>query len=204
MIMEQHVIQQLTRYRDIIGRMRVLESYSVGNGITVSRLNEDDHLQELHRKLRNMPSYMYLSKHEQQLEATAHAYLASYPAGTRSQFYAVKDCTSSDDEERVMLEELQRKIRKVIEARTGTADGYEALLEQLAEYQDLKAEKKRICDVMDALGAQHPQLARLLQLRYVEELSVVEAAAELGIARRTFDRRRAVAIQKYIRLQGLA
>jgi len=36
-----------------------------------------------------------------------------------------------------MLEELQRKIVKVIEARTGTPEGYEAILTQLAEYQDL-------------------------------------------------------------------
>ncbi|MEB9892982.1 RNA polymerase subunit sigma-24, partial [Bacillus cereus] len=80
---EQQVIEQLTGYRDIVGRLRVLETYSVGNGITVSRLNEDDHLQELHRKLRGLPSYMYLTAREQRLESIAHAYLTDYPAGTR-------------------------------------------------------------------------------------------------------------------------
>lgn len=199
--MEQQVIEQLTRYRDIVGRLKVLEHYSVGGGYTVSRLNADDHLQELHTRLKDMPSYMYLSQKEQQLEATAHTYLASYPVGTRSQLYAVKDCEAEDDEDRKMLIQLQKKIRKVIEARTGKVDGYEAILEQLAEYQDLQAEKQQIDAVLDAMD---DELAKLLRFRYIEKLSVAEVTAELGIARRTFDRRRAIAIQKYIRLQGLA
>lgn len=49
---EQSVIEQLSQYRQKKARIQVLSNYSVGAGITVSRLNEDDQLQELHRKLR--------------------------------------------------------------------------------------------------------------------------------------------------------
>jgi len=86
---EQQAIELLSSYRQKQARLQVLSSYSVGAGITISRLNEDDHLQELHRKLRGLPSYLYLSAKEQRLEATAHAYLERYPAGTRAQLAAV-------------------------------------------------------------------------------------------------------------------
>lgn len=198
---EQKVIEQLTRYRDIVGRIRVLETYSVGNGITVSRLNQDDHLQELHAKLRRMPSYMYLSAKEQRLEAAAHSYLERYPTGTKTQLRAVQDCELLDEEDRPMLEELQRKIVKVIEARTGMPVGFDAILVQLAEYQDLIAEKQRIDAVLDVMDE---ELAKLLQLRYIEGLTVIEVATELGVARRTFNRRRLIALQQYSRFIGVA
>jgi len=198
---EQQVIEQLTGYRDIVGRLRVLENYSVGNGITVSRLNQDDHLQGLHAKLRRMPSYMYLSQKEQRLEAVAHAYLDRYPTGTKAQLRAVQDCEPVGEEDEAMLEELQKRIVKVIEARTGTPVGFEGILAQLAEYQDLKAEKQRIDAVLEVMDE---ELAKLLRLRYIEGLTVIEVAAELGIARRTFDRRRLTAIQQYSRFLGVA
>jgi len=198
---EQKVIEQLTGYRDIIGRLRVLETYSVGNGITVSRLNQDDHLQELHAKLRRMPSYMYLSQKEQRLEAAAHAYLPSYPSGTKAQLRAVQGCEPVDGEDKAMLEELQKRIVKVIEARTGTPVGFEAILAQLAEYQDLLAEKQQIDAVLDVMDE---ELSKLLRLRYIEGLTVIEVATELGIARRTFDRRRLTAIGQYSRFLGVA
>ncbi|WII39686.1 ECF-type sigma factor [Paenibacillus thiaminolyticus] len=201
---EQQVIEQLTGYRDTVGRLRVLETYSIGNGITVSRLNEDDHLQELHRRLRGLPSYMYLSRHEQRLEATAHAYLTHYPAGTRSQLQAVQDSEPADDQDRQLLDELQRKIAKVIEARTGTPEGYEAILAQLAEYQDLKAEKQRVDTVLDAMKEQQPHYAELLRLRYIKGLPAIEVAEELGIVRRTFNRWRLRAIGIYSKLSGMS
>lgn len=201
MSVEQYVIEQFTKYRDIIGRLRVLETYSVGNGITVSRLNEDDHLQELHRKLRGLPSYMYLSPYEKRLETVAHAYLMTYPTGTRKQRQAVADCVTADDEDQLLLEDLQRKIQKVIEARTGCRDGYEAILAQLSEYQDLKAEKQRIDAVLEAMDS---ELSQLLRLRFIQELTVAETSSELGISKRTFDRRRAKAIREFIRLMGMA
>ncbi|EPY06644.1 hypothetical protein PAALTS15_13607 [Paenibacillus alvei TS-15] len=201
---EQRVIEQLTGYRDIIGRLRVLETYSAGNGITVSRLNQDDHLQELHAKLRRMPSYMYLSQKEQRLEATAHAYLERYPTGTKAQLRAVQDCEPVDEEDEAMLEELQKRIVKVIEARTGTPVGFEAILAQLAEYQDLLAEKQRIDAVMEALERDTFHLAKLLRLRYIEALPVGDVADQLGVVRRTFDRWRVSAIAKYGKLCGMS
>lgn len=201
---EQKVIEQLTGYRDIIGRLRVLETYSVGNGITVSRLNQDDHLQELHSKLRRMPNYMYLTQKEQRLEAAAHAYLDRYPTGTKAQLRAVQDCEPADDEDREMLEELQRKIAKVIEARTGTPEGFEAILAQLAEYQDLLAEKQRIDAVLEVLEEQHPHLSKLLRLRYIDGMNVEDAATELGIVRRTFNRWKARAFEAYGKLSGMS
>lgn len=77
---KHRVIDQLSEYRQSLARIKVLSSYSVGAGITISRLNEDDHLQELHRKLRGRPSYMYLSKREQKLETAAHTHLTEYPS----------------------------------------------------------------------------------------------------------------------------
>ncbi|MCY9733139.1 ECF-type sigma factor [Paenibacillus alvei] len=201
---EQQVIEQLAGYRDIIGRLRVLETYSVGNGITVSRLNQDDHLQELHAKLRRMPNYMYLSAKEQRLEAAAHAYLPSYPSGTKAQLRAVQDCEPVDEEDGAMLEELQKRIVKVIEARTGKPEGFEAILEQLAEYQDLKAEKQQIDSVLDVMEEQHSHLARLLRLRFIDGMKVEEAAAELGIVRRTFNRWKSQAFEVYSKLSGMS
>jgi hypothetical protein len=41
---EQQAIELLSSYRQKQARLQVLSSYSVGAGITVSRLNEDDQL----------------------------------------------------------------------------------------------------------------------------------------------------------------
>ncbi|MCY7522350.1 RNA polymerase subunit sigma-24, partial [Paenibacillus larvae] len=115
----------------------------------------------------------------------ANAYLASHPAGTKAQLRAVQNCNPLDEEDAKNLRDLQNKIRKVIKARTGVVDGYEAILEQLAEYQDLKAEKEKIDRVLEVMGQQESHLADLLRLRYIEGLPVVEVAAELGVVRRT-------------------
>jgi Protein of unknown function (DUF1492) len=199
---EQRVIEQLTGYRDIVGRLRVLENYSVGNGITVSRLNQDDHLQELHSKLRRMPSYMYLSAKEQRLEAAAHAYLDRYPTGTKAQLKAVQDCEPADEEDGLMLEELQRRIVKVIEARTGTPEGFEAILAQLAEYQDLQAEKQRIDAVLNEIKEISNTLAELLRLRYIENETVSSVCGSLSIAEKTYFRWRVKAVNAYAKLAG--
>lgn len=199
---EQQVIEQLTGYRDIVGRLRVLENYSVGNGITVSRLNEDDHLQELHAKLRRMPSYMYLNQSEQRLEATAHAYLSSYPLGTRSQLKAVRNCEPADEEDRRMLEQLQKKIAKVIESRTGIPEGYEAILVQLSEYQDLQAEKRRVDAVLAEINEKSNTLAELLRLRYIENETVSSVCESLSIAEKTYFRWRVKAVNAYAKLAG--
>src|SRR5690606_27719914 len=104
---EQRAIEQLSQYRMKQARIQVLSTYSVGAGITVSRLNEDDQLQELHARLRRLPSYMYLSKHEQQLELVANAYMNTYPAGVAAQKRAVP-VEVPDEEDRKLLQELRR------------------------------------------------------------------------------------------------
>ncbi|MFW5436344.1 RNA polymerase subunit sigma-24 [Paenibacillus apiarius] len=201
-VIEQHVIEQLTGYRDIVGRLRVLENYSVGNGITVSRLNEDDHLQELHAKLRRMPSYMYLSQKEQKLEATAHAYLLSYPSGTKAQFRVVQNCEPADKEDRLLLEELWRKIAKVTEARTGTPEGYEAILVQLAEYQDLLAEKQQIDELLGLIKEQKSEYEELLRLSLINGLGWIEVGRRMHLTKSSYYRLRKAAICQYARLAG--
>ncbi|MGG4196121.1 RNA polymerase subunit sigma-24 [Paenibacillus jamilae] len=199
---EQKVIEQLAGYRDTIGRLRVLETYSVGNGITVSRLNQDDHLQELHAKLRRMPSYMYLSAKEQRLEAAAHAYLDRYPTGTKAQLRAVQDCEPVDEEDEATLEELQKRIVKVIEARTGTPVGFEAILAQLSEYQDLQAEKQRIDDILQIIKEQKPEYEELLRLSFIESLPWGEVLQRMHLARSVYYRMRRSALAQYAILAG--
>ncbi|EFM10154.1 RNA polymerase, sigma-24 subunit, ECF subfamily [Paenibacillus curdlanolyticus YK9] len=196
---ETAVIEQLSNYKRIVARIKVLENYSIGAGITVSRLNQDDQLMELHRKLRGMPTYMYLSKREQELETTAHAYLDKYPSGIRSQLRAIpaQGCDADDDK---ALRELRAKIEKVIEARTGSKDGYEAVIERLSELQDLQAQRDQIDAALEALESYKPDYAKLLRLRYVEGVPVQEAAAEMKIAERTFRSWRTKALEEFERL----
>jgi len=199
---EQQAIELLSNYRQKQARLQVLSSYSVGAGITISRLNEDDHLQELHRKLRGLPSYMYLSKREQQLESVAHAYLERYPAGTRAQLAAVPR-EGADEEDAKLLQELRRKIRKVIAARGwDVRDDIDEVLDRLAEYQDLKAEIERIDTVLQALERYKPDLARVLRLTYVEGKSWSEAAAEMSISSAAYYRRKREALEKFAELAG--
>ncbi|WP_217598054.1 RNA polymerase subunit sigma-24, partial [Cohnella sp. GbtcB17] len=132
-------------------RIKILSEHNIGCGITVSRIGEDDQLQALHKRLRGMPSYMYLSGHEQRLEATAHAYLRRYPAGTRAQLHAVP-AGAMDEEDDQALKEVRRAIRKVIETRGLYMDDVDEVLARLAELQDLQAEVKRIDNVLEALA----------------------------------------------------
>jgi DNA-directed RNA polymerase specialized sigma24 family protein len=61
---EQQVIAQLNAYKRLKARKKQLEGTSVGPGVRLSAVSEDDHLQELHRQLRKLPSYMYLDEHK--------------------------------------------------------------------------------------------------------------------------------------------
>jgi len=201
-VTEQQAIELLSSYRQKLARLQVLSTYSVGAGITISRLNEDDHLQELHRKLRGLPSYMYLSAKEQRLEATAHAYLERYPAGTRAQLAAVPR-EGADEEDEKLLRELRAKIRKVIAARGwDIRDDIDAVLDRLAEYQDLKAEIERVDTVLSALEQYKPDLAKVLRLIYIEGKTWGEAASEMSISTAAFYRRRRAALEKFAELAG--
>lgn len=198
---EQEAIEQLTNYKRLQARMHLLSNYSVGAGITVSRLNEDDQLQELHRKLRGLPTYMYLSKREQKLETVAHTYLnGKYPSGIQSQQRAVQ-AVGYDDEDKRLLQELKQKLAKVMAAR-----GYDeradldAVLERVAEYQDIQAELKQIDDTLAALKKYKPDYEGLLRWRYIEGLTAQETASKMRIAERTLRSWRTKAISEYIRL----
>lgn len=197
---EQRAIEQLSQYRMKQARIQVLSSYSVGAGITVSRLNEDDQLQELHARLRRLPSYMYLSKREQQLELVANAYMDTYPAGVAAQKRAVP-VDVPDEEDRKLLQELRGKIQKVIQARGyDVRDDIDAVLDRLAELQDLQAEVNRIDTVLKALEQYKPDYAKLLRLRYIDGKSVLYTAEELYISRKTYDRWRERALKEFANL----
>lgn len=196
---EQQVITQLSQYRQKQARMQVLSSYSIGAGMTVSRWNEDDQLQDLHSRLRSMPSYMYLNGYEQKLENVAHAYLTRYPAGTRSQKRAIP-AKGIDTEEEKLLQQLREKIQKVIEARGGHRDDMDEVIERLAEYQDLKAELERIDTVLKAMEDYKPEYARLLRLHICEEQPWIKVAKQMSVSKTVFYRWRKSAIEEYVRL----
>jgi len=200
---EHEVVEQLTGYKRMMARIKVLSNYSVGAGITVSRLNEDDHLQELHAKLRKMPSYMYLSKHEQKLETVAHTYLQGhYPVGIKNQQRAITS-VGHDEEDTKLLRELKRKIDKVIAARGySIRSDIDEVLERVAELQDLQAEIQRIDEVLAALEQYKPDYEKLLRWRYIEALSVRETSIRLNVTERTLRRWNAIAMQEYIKLSA--
>jgi len=200
---EHQVIEQLSRYRQMQARIQVLSTYSVGSGITVSRLNQDDQLQELHRRLRGLPSYMYISQREQRLESTAHAYLGGkYPVGVKSQYRAIPGA-GYDDEDTKLLRELKSKISKVIAARGyEIRDDIDAVLDRLAELQDLQDEVNRIDTVLLALEKYKPHLADLLRKRYVEGYPINNIRVAMSISERTFFRWKEQAEAEFIKLTG--
>lgn len=197
---EQEVINQLSQYRQKQARLTVLSSYSVGGGITVSRLNEDDQLQELHAKLRPLPSYMYLSKYEQKLEQVATAYMTRPPAGLKAQQQAIPKRALTKEEEK-LLDSVRDKIKKVAAARGYDIRGdIDEVLDRLTEFQDLQKEISQTDTALRALETYKPILSKLLCLRYVDDLPASEVAKRLGVVTKTFDRWRKKAIKEYISL----
>lgn len=84
-----------------------------------------------------------------------------------------------------MLQELRKKIQKVIEARQGSVEGVTGVLNRMAALQDLQGEVKQIDTVLENCK---PEYAELLRLRYVEQLPVESVAARMHITRRTYNR----------------
>ncbi len=200
MIDEREIIERLSQYRQKKARIQVLSNYSVGAGITVSRLNEDDQLQELHRKLRGLPSYLYLSKHEQELETVAHIYLSRYPTGVKAQKRAVP-AYAPDPEDTQLLQELRRKIQKVIAARGyDVREGIDEIIERLTELQDLQAEVGQIDTVLQALESYRPEYARIIQRHLIDEVAWEEVAKEMSLSKSVFYRWRKKAIEEYEKL----
>ncbi|SDR82450.1 ECF sigma factor [Paenibacillaceae bacterium GAS479] len=198
---EQQAIELLTSYRAKQARIKALDAHSVGAGITISRLCEDDQLQQLHQRLRGLPSYMYLTTRELRLEATAHAYLERYPVGTRSQLAAVPTGVADPEDDQLLLE-LRGKIKRVIEARGAGTHDLDALLERLAEAQDLQEELRQCDAALEALASYKPDYARLLRLRYVEDSTIEKVAEKLQVSRRTYERLRPRAVAEFVRLSG--
>jgi len=199
---EQEAIEQLSNYKRLQARLHLLSNYSVGAGITISRLNEDDQLQELHSKLRGLPSYMYLSQREQKLETIAHVYLnGKYPAGIPSQQRAVGAAMGLDDEDAKLLKELKYKIAKVVAARGyDIRDDIDAVLDRVAELQDLQIAIKRIDDVLLAVKRVNSNYADLLMQRYINELPVTKVCEIIGVSESTYKRWHPKAIREFARM----
>lgn len=198
---EQRAIEQLSSYRQKQARIHVLSTYSVGAGITVSRLNEDDQLQDLHAKLRGLPSYMYLSKRELGLESIGHAYLGgNYPSGIKSQQKAIPGAVM-DEEDTRLLRELKDKIQKVIKARGyEVRDDIDEILERLAELQDLQAEIQRLDFILERLQEYKPYEATLLRWIYTDGLDQKDLAEKLDVSESTIRRRIKKAENEYEKL----
>jgi hypothetical protein len=200
---EKAVIEQLSEYNTLCGRIKVLEKYPIGNGMYLESTKDDDKLQDLHRQLKGIPSHMYLAPRERLLESVANSYLVDHPLGTQSQYHAVASTVAVDDEDRDRLKELRKKIGRVIDARRGAVDGFDGVLERLCELQGLQDRKEWIDHVLETLGEYKPDYVKLLRLRYIEGYSVDDASRELNIHRRTFDKWRHKSIEEYAKLSGI-
>lgn len=196
---EDQAIEQLTSYRAKKARIQALGTYKVGVGITISRLSEDDELQQLHRRLRGRPSYLYLSKREQELESTAHAYLQHYPAGTRAQRAAIPDVGYYEEDD-ALLRELRIKIGKIIDARTGYKKDLDDVLERLAELQDLRAEVGRIEQILNLLEEYKPEYVRLLQLAFIDGRPWTEVAGVMCLSKDGFYRLRRKSLREFTKI----
>lgn len=194
---EKAVIEQLRGYKRLIGRIKVLEKYPVGNGMYLSVAAGEDKLQALHRELAGKPSYMYLNKREQEIEATAHSYLEQYPLGTRAQLREVRRHPGDDPEDERRLRELQRKIEKVIDARSGMAQGFDGVIERISELQEMEAEKGFIDRVFEVLHEFDPRYKQVLWLQYVEDKPVDQAVREMCVSETHFRRIRKKAMEQF-------
>ncbi|WP_309119201.1 ECF-type sigma factor [Paenibacillus sp.] len=199
---EHVVIEQLRGYGRIQARLKILQSHPVGGGLRLSQVSGDDKLQELHRKLRGMPSKLYLTKREQEIETTARTYLKSYPLGTKAQLRESKLLIGESAGDHALLRELTAGIQAVLEARGGSAEGIDGVLDRLSEMQDLEQEKSRIEEALSALEEYKAAYSRLLRLRYIEGKAVEDVADELCVSRRTFERWRPKAVREYANLVG--
>lgn len=202
---EQKVIEQLRGYNTIVGRIKVLEKYPIGNGMYLDGpYTEDDKLQALHRQLKDLPSYMYLTPREQKLEQTVNQYMVEGPAGVKSQYHTVKNIKALDDADRELLAELARKIRKVVDARQGDLNAFEATLERVAELQDLEWQKGMIEYVLNTMAEYKPHYKKLLTLRYIEDKPRDIVCDEISVGSTVYKKWRNEAITEFARLMGIA
>ncbi|WP_246096561.1 ECF-type sigma factor [Paenibacillus sinopodophylli] len=202
MIDEKQIIDQLSSYKRLKARKKQLEGTTVGPGVRLSSMSEDDQLQELHRQLRKLPSYLYLDEQEQRIEKAAHANLKKYPLGTRAQLNEViKSRAAASPEDEKLLRELEQKIEKVLESRSGSNgfEGYMGVIDKISELQDIDKELQSIDQALEALEGYEPDYARLLKLRFIEGKPTEFVASELGIVDRTFRRWKQKALAEVVR-----
>ncbi|UUZ85649.1 hypothetical protein LJK88_20400 [Paenibacillus sp. P26] len=181
-------IDRLQKYRDNELEIEALNRYSVGGGVSLGTLSRDDNLQALHRKLKGLPSYMYLTKREQQLETVAHAYLKSYPVGTRAQLNAIP-WEGADVEDEKSLLQLRKKIKKVMEARGIQISDFDSVIQRISQIEDLERENRNINGALEALDGHKPESAKLLRMRYIQGKKAEDIARELYLDRSTVYRR---------------
>ncbi len=204
---ERQVLRQLSDYRRNIARMRILEKTPIGYGMSLDAFNDDDKLQDLHRKLKSMPTYMYLTEDEQDLRFLAAVYMRKKRIGTKSQLYDARRLFSNDPEVQRQLEKIGDKIEKVLDTRSGYSESYEGLdgvVQRISELQDLQRENEQIDLVLNTLDWYKPNYGRLLKLRYVEGCKVENIAKEFHISEKTYERWRPKAILKYAEFSGIA
>lgn len=200
---EELVIEELTNYKRLVGRVKVLERYPIGNGMFLDSTNEDDKLQDLHKKLSGLNPYMYLNGHEQKIEQTANEYLTELPLGTRSQLHAVRNIRTLDEEDDKRLGTLQRKIKRITDVRLGDVEGFKGVLERVSEMQELQDQINRIDHILETLDDYRPHHARLLKLRYIEDKPVESVMEKLSISNKTYYRWRPLALGEYALLSGM-
>jgi len=199
---EKDVIEQLQGYKRLCGRIKMLHMQPIGMGMSIEHDGSEDALIALHKKLKGLPTYTYLTEKQQKLEITAYAYLEKYPLGTKAQLSEVKRHDGADAEDKANLKELARQIQKVIDARAGEGKGYEAIMRRLDELQSAMDEKELIDSTLLSIGEYKPHYAALLRFRYIEGYSVAEVTSELIISTSTFDRWREKAVVEYAGLMG--
>ncbi|NBD24326.1 DUF1492 domain-containing protein [Paenibacillus glycinis] len=200
---EQAVLDRLRTYKRLIARIKILERHPVGNGMYLKSIHQDDHLQDLHRQLRGLPSYMYLNKREQQIETMAHAYLTKRPTGTRSQLQEVRQIQAVDAEDERLRRELVGKIEHVIEARSGARAGFDEVIDRISELQDLEKKKQQIEWALDVMEEYKPDYGRLLRLEFVQDKTPAAIMYELGISRSTLYAWRQKALEEYAAITGM-
>ncbi len=201
---EQAVIDQLTGYKRLCGRIKMLHIQPIGMGMSIEHDGSEDLLTALHKELKGKPSHMYLTKKQQNLELTAYAYLEKYPIGTKAQLNEVKRHTGSDAEDKANLKELARQIQKVIDTRSGEGKGHAIVLRRLVDLQEAIDEKYLIDCALNALSDYKPQYSELLTFRYIDGLTVDEVSKRLGIVRKTFDRWREKSIEEYAEINSMS
>lgn len=199
---EESAIEELKGYKGIQGRVKVIERYPIGNGMYLDSNNKDDRLQDLHKQLKGVPSYMYLNGHEQGIETTTFEYMTKFPLGTRSQKHEVRSIPTVDEEDDKRLGTLQRKIQKVIDARAGNIEGFKGVVERLSEMQGLQDQLNRIDHILDVMDDYKPHYARLLKLKYINKEPVEIILDKMSISKKTFYRWREKAIEEYANLSG--